>query len=99
MKSVSFNVKGPVWLYPGSSGWHFFTINKELSDEIKRFDSLPRRGFGSIPVNAIIGETKWKTSIFPEKKGTFVLPLKKAVRKAENIKDGDKIKVILEVIR
>ena len=86
-----FITKSKVWLYEGDSPWHFATINKKTSLEIKKEYPFPRRGFGSIPVNVTIGKTTWKTSIFPDKDGTYLLPLKKEIRNKENIKAGDTI--------
>jgi Domain of unknown function (DUF1905) len=43
---------------------------------------------GSLPVNARIGRTEWKTSLFP-KDGSYVLPVKVAVRHAEQLDEGD----------
>lgn len=91
-----FKFKAQVWVYEGDS-WHFVTIKKKVAEEIKRFDSGPRRGFGSIPVDVTVGKTKWKTSIFPIKDGSFMLPLKKEVRARENIKERDKIKLIIQM--
>lgn len=88
-------VKGKVWRYPGFGGWHFFTINKKVSDRIKKTITGPRRGFGSIRVRARIGKTEWRTSIFPTKEGTYLLALKAEVRKREGIKMGDSITVDL----
>ena len=112
MKSIAYPVRAKVWLYKGESPWHFVTIKKADADEIKKEyiwpTSLPagRQGFGSIPVNVTIlrqdsgqvGKTKWKTSIFPDKKGTYVLPLKKEVRVKEDIKLGDTVTVSIEVV-
>jgi hypothetical protein len=56
------------------------------------------RGWGSVPVVATIGGTTWKTSIFPDKKaGSFVLPLKAEVRKAEGIEEGQAVELRLDV--
>jgi hypothetical protein len=49
-------------------------------------------------VKVTIGKTRWKTSVFPQKDGTFVLPIKKTVRDSENINQGDTIKITLEVL-
>ena len=54
-------------------------------------------GWGSIPVKVTIGETSWNTSVFWAKEGYYVLPLKKAVRKAENIEAEDTVKYQLEI--
>lgn len=98
MKGLVYKIKAKVWLYQGEDPWHFVTIEKKDADEIKKEEPWPRKGFGSIPVNVTIGKTVWKTSIFPEKKGTYVLPLKKEVRERENLRIGDKVTVSIEVI-
>ena len=55
------------------------------------------RGFGSIPVKAQIGKTEWKTSIFPTKEGTYLLPVKAIVRNKEGINIGDVLVVQLKL--
>ncbi len=58
-----------------------------------------RRGFGSVRVEATIGKTSWKTSIFPDSRsGTYLLPLKASVRRAEDLVDGDEITFALSVV-
>lgn len=98
MKVSKFKISGEVQLYRGEAAWHFIRINKKDAEDIKREYMWPRRGFGAIPVSLTIGATIWKTSVFPEKGGTSFLPLKKEVRVKENIKEGDRIKIILEVM-
>ena len=98
MKDEVFTLKEKVWIYPGDAAWHFVTIKEEDASEIKKQYIWPRRGFGAIPVNVTIGKTTWKTSIFPEKRGTYILPLKKEVRKKEAIKIGDRVRFSLEVL-
>lgn len=56
------------------------------------------RGWGSIPVNVTVGKSNWKTSIFPEKTGTYLIPIKSKIRKAENINDGNLISLDIEII-
>lgn len=98
MKTPGYSFKGKVWIYKGDSPWHFVTIQKEDADEIRKMYIWPRRGFGSIPVNAKLGGTTWKTSVFPDKDKTYVLPLKKEVRRNENINAGDEVQISLEVL-
>jgi len=59
---------------------------------------LPRKGFGAIKVNATIGSTSFTTSIFPEKEGTFLLPVKASVRKKEPVIPGTTLEVDLEFV-
>lgn len=77
MRNEKHLVQSRVWEWQGKGAWHFATISKEDSDEIKKDWVWPRKGFGSIPVNVVIGNTSWKTSIFPEKEGSYLLPIKK----------------------
>ena len=93
-----FKVKSKVWLYPGMVGWQFITIPKNHSKMISKTYSEMTRGWGSLPVMVTVGKTKWKTSIFPDKKtNTYLLPLKAEVRKKENINLGDTISLTLEI--
>ncbi|MEK7564412.1 MAG: DUF1905 domain-containing protein [Patescibacteria group bacterium] len=97
MKKV-YKFRSKVWLYPGMAGWHFAGVPKKESEEIKK-GSKVKAGFGSIPVMVTIGKTKWKTSIFPDKRsGTYLLPLKALVRKKEEIFSEDTISFSLGLI-
>lgn len=98
MRNEPHFIKARVWVWQGDSPWHFITIEKDKAKQIVKDYHWPRRGFGSIPVVVKIGKTEWKTSIFPERGGSYLLPLKKGVRKIENIKVGQTIKLELIVI-
>lgn len=98
MKTIPITISAKLWLWnEGKGSWHFVTVDKDSSGLIKDAWMWPRKGFGSIPVKVTIGKSNWKTSVFPQKDGTFVLPIKKSVRDSENIAEGDKIKITLEV--
>ena len=91
-------MKGDVWLYPSVAGWHFVSVGKSESEEIKKTYSVKRRGFGAVPVFVTVGKTNWETSIFPEKQsGKHLLPLKAEVRKKESIGEGDTITFSIEI--
>ena len=93
-----FAFKSKVWLYPGKAGWHFVTLPKKLSAQIKYMTEGTRRGWGSVRVTATIGKTTWQTSIFPDsKKSAYVLPLKADVRKKERANAGDSISVVIKM--
>ncbi len=78
--------------------WHYVTTDLTTYHAIKDESSkFRRRGFGSVPSRVTVGKTTWITSIFPSKNKVYLLFLKKAVRKAENLAVGDKIKVKVEV--
>src|SRR3989344_6510489 len=92
MRSIQYKMRASVWLYPGMAGWHFMMLPKKQSEDIKKTFGALSRGWGSLPVVVTIGNTSWKTSIFPDNKaGTYFLPLKADVRKKEKIKKGDTV--------
>lgn len=98
MKKREYKIKSKVFLYPGMSGWHFAHVPKKDSLEIKKNFGDIARGWGSLPVEVTVGESKWKTSIFPDKQSsTYLLPLKASVRKAEGILSDDEIKIELKI--
>lgn len=69
--------------------WVFVSLPTDHADDIA--DLVPSRpGFGSVRVEVTIGTTVWRTSLFPDSKaGTYVLPVKRAVRTAEQLEVGE----------
>ncbi len=92
-------VTGPVWLWSGEGGsWHFITVPAEQSDEIRAHALAERRGFGSVKVQATIDDVTWRTSVFPQKSGGYLLPVKADVRRKASIAAGDEATVSLELL-
>ena len=88
-----------LWLYPGDAPWHFLTVPNEISDEIRIWTSDGRRAFGSVRAKAMIGRTSWSTSLFPDAGGqTYLLPVKKSVRIKEELVEGDRVTVEVEIL-
>jgi hypothetical protein len=57
-------------------------------------------GFGSVRVDVVVGSSQWSTSLFPDsREGTYLLPVKKAVRLAEDLDEGADVAVTLTVVR
>ena len=88
-----------MWLYSTeNAAWHFITVPKKESEDIKKKFGVPRRGWGSIRVSVTIGKTTWETSIFPDKRlGAYVLPVKSVVREKEKLRAGWKVNMQLRV--
>jgi hypothetical protein len=77
--------------------WCFVTLPVDLADEVRERAGEPR-GFGSVRVRVRVGSTTWDTSVFPDSgSGSFVLPVKKAVRTAAGVTVGDLLTVTLSV--
>jgi hypothetical protein len=87
-----------LWRWEAQEAWFFVTVPADESALIRE-RPRPPRGFGSVRVRATIGSTTWQTSIFPDStRGAYVLPVKKAVRRAEDLEEGDRAAVLLEVL-
>jgi hypothetical protein len=93
MKKASYTMTEKVYLYPSEIAvWHFVPVTKSVGQEIKTMYGALARGFGSLPVSVTIRDTTWSTSIFPDKySGSYILPLKAAVRKRERIEAGEPV--------
>ena len=94
-------VTAPVWLWSeGKGSWHFLTVPAEEAIEIRMESAASRirRGFGSVRVAATIVGMTWRTSIFPQKSGGFILPIKAEVRRQAGIAAGEDVSVTLDLV-
>ncbi|WP_324828459.1 DUF1905 domain-containing protein [Qipengyuania zhejiangensis] len=69
-----------------------------MHERLRHLEFGGRRGFGSVKVMARIGDTGWKTSVFPSKTGEWWLLVGKKVLKAEDLVAGDRAQVKLELL-
>ncbi|HUR15607.1 MAG TPA: DUF1905 domain-containing protein [Mycobacteriales bacterium] len=93
---VSFSAE--LWEHDGEGGWHFVSLPVDDSEELRARGAHRLRGFGSLRVRATVGSTSWTTSVFPSAAGPYVLPVKKPVRRAEELEAGDLLEVHLELL-
>ena len=87
-----------LWRWEGPAAWYFVSLPHDVSDEIA--DAVEGRtgGFGSVRVDVVVGSSHWSTSLFPDsREGTYLLPVKKAVRRAESLDEGADVDVSLTV--
>lgn len=95
---LRYTFTATLWLYSGEGGWHFLTLPDTVAAEIREDTVTLRRGFGSVKITATIAGHRWSTSLFPDtKSGSYLLPVKKAIRTAAGIEAGDEAMVDLEV--
>ena len=97
---MSYEFDATLYLWDATSGsWVFVDLPFDVADEIEDAQTGPRRGFGSVRVEVTVGGTTWRTSIFPSKeRRTFVLPVKKAVLKAESLAPDQTARFRLDTI-
>ena len=89
----------PLWIWSGEGGsWHFLTIPEAQSGDIRVQAFAGPRGFGSVRVEARIDEVTWRTSVFPQKSGGYILPVKAEVRRKAGVVAGDEVTVTLVLV-
>jgi len=93
---VRAEFRAELWEHEGQGAWCFVTVPEEPSEDIRLSGAMPA-GFGSYRVEVTVGATVWRTSVFPASE-CFVLPVKKAVRRAEDLEVGDVVAVTLDVL-
>lgn len=92
-----YEFEATVWRWREDGAWHFLTLPEDVTDDIDERTPV-KAGFGSVKVEATVGSTTWRTSVFPSQElGSFILPVKKAVRAAEGCEHGDRVRVRLTV--
>jgi hypothetical protein len=89
-----------LWIWKGEAAgrWYFITVPEEQCDEIRAHAFGSPRGFGSVKVEAHIGDVSWRTSVFPLNSGGYLLPVKKEVRCRAEIGAGDEVTVNLKLL-
>jgi len=93
---VDLKFSGTVWFWKGPAPWHFITVPEDECGLLAAAAAAVTYGWGMIPVTARIGDTGWRTSLFP-KDGRYVLPVRTSVRSAEKLGLGDTAQVHLKI--
>lgn len=87
-----------LWKTDAAGRWYFLTIPEEQSDEIRAAAFSGPRGFGSVKVEATVGDVTWRASVFPQKSGGYLLPVKAEVRRAAGLSAGDAVTFDLNLV-
>lgn len=98
---MTYEFDAELWLWDArkTDSWTFLSLPTDVADEVLDVAAPVARGFGSVRVEATMGGTTWRTSIFPDKRArTYVLPVKKPVRRAEGVAAGDVAHVRLRLV-
>ncbi len=86
---------GEVIEWRGPAPYLFVAVPEEDSAEVKE-EARGLEYWGQVAVEATIGETDFATALFP-KDGRYLLPLRAAIRKQEQIAEGDIVTVRLRL--
>ncbi|WP_151524190.1 DUF1905 domain-containing protein [Serinicoccus kebangsaanensis] len=80
----------------GPAPFHFLVVPEEECAWLTEVMREVTYGWGMVPVTGRVGETDFSTSLWP-RQGSFYVPLKDAVRRAEGIELGDPVTVSLTI--
>jgi hypothetical protein len=80
----------------GPAPYYFVPVPPAECEDIREVAALATYGWGVIPAEAMIGGVTFTTSLFP-KDGGYLLPLKDAVRKPNDLSPGDEVSVELTI--
>lgn len=93
---MDLEFSGELWMWRGPAPYHFVTVPEEGCAALAAVAPVVSYGWGMIPVRARIGRTTWTTSLFP-RDGTYVVPIRDAVRRAEDLEVGHLVALALHV--
>lgn len=93
---MQVEVTGPVWEWRGPAPYYFVTVPDDGCAAIADAAGLVTYGWGMIPVTVTMGSTTWTTSLWP-KDDAYVVPLKVAARRAEQVDVDDTVTLRLEI--
>ena len=93
---MDLRFSGELWFWRGPAPWHFVTVPDEQCGALEAASAVVSYGWGMIPVAAQIGQTSWKTALWP-KDGRYLVPIKTWVRRAEQLEIGDLVTLRLTV--
>ena len=96
MERLELSFSAVVIEWRGPAPFFYARIPLEPAAEIAAVKRAASYGWGAIPVTARIGATSFSTSLFP-KDGTYLLPLKAAVRRQLAVTVGDEVEVEMEI--
>jgi hypothetical protein len=87
-----------VWDARRDDRWTFVSLPAAASDEIRELANGPRRGFGSLRVQVTVGAARGRRRSSRTARGGYVLPIKRAIRKAEALDARDIATMTVAVI-
>ena len=95
---IQYDFRAKLWQDNSPGGWFFVTLPEDMSKEIRVNLQWQEEGWGRMKALAAIGGIKWETAIwFDKKMNTYLLPVKAAVRKKENLQLDETIAVSIWV--
>ena len=93
---MELDFSATIWHWRGPAPYHFVSVPEEECGALEAAAPLVSYGWGMVPARVRLGDTEWTTSLWP-KDGGYVVPLKDAVRRSEDVDVGDTVRLRLVV--
>ena len=93
---MEFEFSATLIEWRGPAPFVFAPVPSEVANEIKAIASRVTYGWGVIPVSLTVGDTTVTTSLFP-RQGSYLVPIKVVVQKAERVTIGDDVSIRLSI--
>lgn len=84
---MQWTFTGEMQRFDGPGGWYYVDVPASVGDEFEHG--------GFIPVTAEVGASHWETSVMPKGDGGRFVAVKAAVRKANDLHEGDPLTVTI----
>jgi Domain of unknown function (DUF1905) len=85
-----------IFEWRGPAPFYWLALPENCCASVRAEAAEASYGWGAIPVRVRIGGTEWETSLLPQN-GGYVLPVKDAVRRREDVGDGDTVTVAMSI--
>jgi hypothetical protein len=96
---VKYSFTAVLERWPGEVAYFVCYLPVDVAGEIDAVTEGLRAGFGSVRVHVQLGASVWKTSIFRDaRRGTYMMLVKKQVRAAEGVREGDTLQLEVELV-
>lgn len=91
---IKYEFEAEMWKSDVPGSWHFVSLPKDISDEIRESLGWQEEGWGRMKAVAQIGSVQWESAIwFDSKSKVYLLPVKAEIRKKTKLKLNDPFKM------
>jgi hypothetical protein len=93
---LELSFESTIIYWRGPAPFFYAPIPPEHAGEVRRAAKVASYGWGCVPVEAAIGDVPFTTALFP-KDGSYLLPIKAAVRRKTDVTAGDRVAVDMTI--
>ena len=93
---MELEFEGVVFFWRGPAPWHFVTVPPQQAEAVTSVAAQVTYGWGMIPATIQLGASTWTTSLWP-KNGSFLVPIKTSVRRAEDVEVDSLVRLRLRI--